>query len=288
MSTKRMTGWWALALAAALAVGCGGNGGSGAASSAGPSASEKAAAQESDAGSSSIEQAMDASNDAIVENGAPGSTSAKTGSSKASAPGTTIDFQATVNVTVDLDALNSSGQDAYPNASGKFSVSATGTVTGDASAGQVTYNVQVTWLTDGVFTDPVCGNSATVASGSNWSYSLVVQWSKTDDLNWSIQATSDVSGSLNATVTSNSKTWTVTGTVTRHASLTFSRTAGNYSFTFGIHGQRTVVVTNGTETHTVIITINALDNILIEVDGTVFGPYTLTQIRALFGFDCNA
>jgi hypothetical protein len=282
-----MTGWWALVLAAALAVGCGGNGGGGA-STAGPSASEKSAAQTSDAASSSIEQAMDASNDAIVNTGAPGATTAKTGSSKASAPGTTIDFQATVNVTVDLDALNSSGQDAFPNASGKFSVSATGTVTGDASAGQVTYDVHVTWLTEGVFTDPVCGNSATVAAGSNWNYSLVVQWSKTDDLNWSIQATSDVSGSLNATVTHGTTTWTVTGTVTRHASLTFSRTAGNYAFTFGIHGQRTVVVTNGTETHTVIITMNALDNILIEVDGVVFGPYTLTQIRALFGFDCNA
>jgi len=191
-------------------------------------------------------------------------------------------------VTVDLDALNSSGQDAFPNASGKFSVSATGTLSGDATAGQATYSVTVTWVTDGVFTDPVCGDSATVAAGSNWNYSLVVQWSKTDDLNWSIQATSDVSGSLNATVTAHSKTWTVTGNVTRHASLTLSRAAGNYSFTFGIHGQRTVVVTDGAETHTVIITLNALDNITIEIDGTVFGPYTLAQIRWWFGFYCNA
>jgi hypothetical protein len=274
-----------LALAAAFAVGCGGNGSS---ATTGPTDSQKASAQQANAGGSSVEQTTDAANDAIVENGAPGSTTAKTGSSKASTAGTTINFQATVNVTVDLDALNGSGQDAFPNASGKFSVSATGTLSGDASAGEATYAVTVTWLTDGVFTDPVCGDSATIAAGSNWNYSLVVQWSKTDDLNWSIQATSDVSGSLNATVTANSKTWTVTGTVTRHASLSLSRTAGNYSFTFGIHGQRTIVVTDGTETHTVIITMNALDNITIEVDGTVFGPYTLTQVRAIFGFDCNA
>jgi hypothetical protein len=285
MTTKRITGWWALALVAALAVGCGGNG---SAATTGPNPEQKASAQQADAGSTPIEQTMDASNDAIVENGAPGSTSAKTGSSKSSTAGTSINFQATVSVTVDLDALNGSGQDAYPNATGRFSVSATGTLSGDASAGQATYAVTVTWLTDGVFTDPVCGDSATILAGSNWNYNLVVQWSKTDDLNWSISATADVSGALNATVTKDGKTWTVTGTVTRHAALTFTRTAGTYAFTFGITGQRTVVVTDGTVTHTVIITMSALDHILIEIDGVVFGPYTLAQIRAWFGFDCNA
>lgn len=286
MSTKRIQGW-ALAVAAALAAGCGSGGGTSATTGPAPSPIQKASAQQADAGSSPIEQTADASNSAIVENGAPGSTSAQTGL-KSSTTGTTINFQATVNVTVDLDALNSSGQDAFPNASGKFSVSATGTLSGDSSAGQATYAVTVTWLTNGVFTDPVCGASATVLAGSTWSYSLVVQWSKTDDLNWSIQATSDVNGSVNGTVTSGGTTWTVTGTVTRHESLTFSQTAGTYAFTFGITGQRTVVVTDGTETHTVVITISALDHIVIEIDGVLFGPYTLAQIRWWFGFDCNA
>lgn len=283
MTTQRITGWWALALVAALAVGCG----EGGKSSGGPSASQKAIAQQADSGSSSVERTMDASNDAIVESGAPGSTSAKTGSSKSSAAGTTINFQANVTVTVNLDALNGSGQDAYPNASGSFEVAAAGTIVGDASAGEATYAVQVKWLTDGVFTDPVCNDSATVAAGSHWNYSLVVQWAKTDDLNWSIQATADVNGALNATVTHDQKTWTVTGTVTRHATVSFSRTAGNYSFTFGINGQRTVVVTDGVETHTVISTMSALDHIVIEIDGVSFGPYTLAQIRWWFGYDCN-
>jgi hypothetical protein len=288
MTTKKSTGWTMMALVAALAVGCGGSGGAGAGqSTGGPSASQQAQAQQANSASASLERTTDASNDAIVESGAPGSTTAKTGVSTSSGSGTTINFQSTVNITIDLSALNASGQPLYPNASGKFSVSATGTITGDASAGQATYAVQVTWLTDGVFTDPVCGVSATVASGSNWNYSLVVQWAKTDDLNWSIQATADVNGSLNATVTDNGKTWTVTGTVTRHASLTFTRTAGNYAFTFGISGQRTVVVTDGTETHTVISTMSALDHITIEIDGVVFGPYTLAQIRWWFGYDGN-
>ena len=284
MTTKRITGWWALTLVAALAVGCGEGGSK---SSGGPSASQKASAQQADSGSSSVERTMDAANDAIVESGAPGATTAKTGSSKSSAAGTTINYQASVTVTVDLDALNGSGQDAHPNATGSFEVSATGTLVGNASAGEATYAVHVKWLTDGVFTDPVCGDSATVKSGSNWNYSLVVQWAKTDDLNWSIQATADVNGALNATVTHDLKIWTVTGTVTRHASAAFSRTAGNYTFTFGINGQRTIVVTDGVETHTVISTMSALDHIVIEIDGVSFGPYTLAQIRWWFGFDCN-
>lgn len=281
MATKN--GWLAAVLAVGMAVGCGEGGGT----SGGPNPTQKTASQEADAGSSSIEKTMDAANDALVESGAPGSTTAKTGSSKSSAAGTTINYQASVSLTVDLDVLNSSGQDAFPNATGQFNVSANGTVTGDAMNGQVTYNVSVNWITDGVFTDPVCGSSATVASGSNWNYSLAIQWAKTDDLNWSIQATADVAGALNATVTHNLKTWTVTGTVTRHVTVSFSRTAGNYSFTFGINGQRTVVISDGTEIHTVIITMTALDHIVIEVDGVSFGPYTLAQIRWWFGFDCN-
>ncbi|HZE98261.1 MAG TPA: hypothetical protein VE981_14615 [Planctomycetota bacterium] len=285
MMTKRISGWSMLALVAAFAIGCGDGGGS--AATGGPSAAQKASAQQADAGSSGIEQTMDAANDAIVESGAPGSTTAKTGSSKSSAAGTTINYQATVTVTVDLDMLNGSGQDAFPNASGQFSVSATGTLVGDPSAGQATYAVHVTWITDGHFTDPVCGDTATVAAGSNWNYSLLVQWAKTDDLNWSISATADVNGALNATVTHNLKTWTVTGTVTRHAAASFSRTAGNYAFTFGINGTRTIIVTDGTVTHTVISTMTALDHIMIEIDGVVFGPYTLAQIRWWFGFECN-
>jgi hypothetical protein len=282
MATKN--GWLAAVLVVGMAVGCGeGSGGSGTP----PSATQKAAAQTGDAGSAGVELSQEAANDAIVESGAPGSTSAKTGKQKSYAAGTPINYQASVVVTVDLDALNGSGQDAWPNASGQFKATANGTVTGDGMNGEVTYDVKVEWITDGVFTDPVCGDSATVASGSNWTYDLVIQWAKTDDLNWSIQATSDVNGAANATVTHDGTTWTVTGTVTRHASVSFSRTAGNYAFTFGINGKRTVVVTNGIETHTVVVTMSALDHILIEVDGVVFGPYTLAQIRWWFAFECN-
>jgi len=285
MATKN--GWWAAILVLGLAVGCGDNGGGGASNVATPTSAQKASGQTANAAANSVSVTQDAANDALVESGAPGSTSAKTGSSKSSTAGTTINYQASVTLTVDLDVLNGQGQDAFPNASGQYKVEANGTVTGDALAGEVTYNVKVTWITDGHFTDPVCGDSATVATGSNWSYSLLIQWSKVDDLNWSIQASSDVNGTLNATVTHNLKTWTVTGTVTRHASLSFSRTAGNYAFAFSINGLRTVVVTDGTETHTVVVTMTALDHIVIDVDGVAYGPYTLAQILWWWAFDCK-
>lgn len=280
MATKN--GWLAAVLMVGMAVGCGEGGTTGAA----PSASQKAAAQTANTGSSTVSQTQDAANDAIVESGAPGSTSAKAGSQKSFTAGTAISYSASVTLTVDLDVLNGLGQDAFPNATGKFKVTANGTLTGDGMNGEVTYDVHVEWLTDGVFTDPACATSATIAAGSNWNYDLQIQWAKTDDLNWSISAAADVAGALNATVTQDGTTWTVTGTVTRHAALTFSRSNGNYAFTFGIHGQHTAVVTNGIETHTVVTTMSALDHIIIEVDGVAFGPYTLAQILWWWGFHC--
>src|SRR5579864_3580377 len=100
MTTTKITGRWALALVAALAVGCGGSGGSsGGSALGGPSPEQKAPAQQANSGSSTVERTMDASNDAIVESGAPGATTAKTGATPSSTSGTTISFQATVNLT---------------------------------------------------------------------------------------------------------------------------------------------------------------------------------------------
>lgn len=282
MATKN--GWLAAVLMVGMAVGCGEGGSSGSGT---PSASQKAAAQTAGTGGSSVAQTQDAANDAIVESGAPGSTSAKTGSQKSFTAGTTINYAGTVTVTVDLDGLNDSGQDAFPNASGKFKATANGDVIIDGNNGHVNYDVTVEWITDGVFNDPACGTSATIATGSKWSYTLKIEWTKKDDLNWSISATADVTGTLDATVTKDGVTWTVDGSVTRHASLTFSRTDGNYAFTFGINGQHIVVVSNGVETHTVITTMSALDHIMIEVDGVSYGPYTATQILLWWAFHCR-
>src|SRR5579862_4097376 len=80
MTTKKSTGWAAMALVATLAVGCGGSGGASTGqATGGPNASQQAQAQQANSASTSLERTTDASNDAIVESGAPGSTTAKTG-----------------------------------------------------------------------------------------------------------------------------------------------------------------------------------------------------------------
>jgi len=279
MKTMKIKGFAAAVLALGLAVGCDQEMGIA------PSASQKMQAQVADSGSASVGKTVDVSSNAVIEAGAPGSTAAKSGAQKTG--GASISFQASVNVTVDLDAQNGSGQDLFPNASGQFSVAATGTASGNSSDGQMSYAVHVVWLTDGSFTDPACGASATVAQGSVLDYTLVVHWHVQDDLNWSIQATANVTGSASGSVSAGGGSWTVSGSVTHHSSAVFSCVAGTYSFTFSINDQRTLTISNGSETHTVVITATAIDHIVIEVDGVSFGPYTLAQVLSVFGFNCN-
>ncbi len=282
---KRLAGWTAT-LALAFFAGCGDEGGS---SSGGPSTQQKTQGQISDASASTMEQTTKFATNAVVESGAPGTTSTKAGAPEGSSSGPTpvFNYKANVTVQVDLDMLNASGQDAFPNASGIFSVSATGTISGDPSAGQAGYNATVTWVTDGLFTDPVCGAQARVAAGSSWTFALAVQWAYTDGLNWSIQATSDLAGGGSWIVTHQGRTWNVDGTIQLHSSASFSRSAGVWSLSFGMNGQRTLVATDGSETHTVVITMEALDRIFIEVDGVRFGPYTLAQLWWIWLFDCD-
>jgi hypothetical protein len=276
---------WAMAAVGAW-IGCGGD--SASQGTTGPSGSVALEAQKAQVGANSVPPTVNAANNAVVESGAPGTTTSGPKSAQsASTPTPSFSFQASINVTVDLGALDASGQPLYPNASGKFSVSATGALTGDPSAGTATYAVVVIWLTDGVFTDPVCGAQATIAAGSQLSYGLVVQWTYTDALNWSILATSDTNGAGTVTVTNASGTWTVNGTVQRHASLSISRSAGTYSLTLSVSGLRTLVVTSAGESHSVIIDVQALDRIVITVDGVPYGPYTVLQVKAIFQSDCQ-
>src|SRR5512144_1088262 len=114
MATKN--GWLAAVLMVGMAVGCGEGGSSGAA----PSSSPTSQAQTAGTAWATVGKTEEAATSAVVESGAPGATSAK--SQKSYTAGTTINYQASVTVTVDLDALNGSGQDAYPNATGKFTV----------------------------------------------------------------------------------------------------------------------------------------------------------------------
>ena len=285
MATTRWTTMGAALLALALALGCGDTGSGG--SSGAPPAEEAAAAQKANSAGSTATQTAQASSDAVLSAGTNGATSTKSSSGGSQAPSPTFNFQAAVSVVVDFDALNGSGQDAFPNVTGRLQVDATGSVTGDATSGDAAYSVQTNWLTDGVFTDPACGAQATIAAGSGLSYSLSVGWLYVDSLNWSVQASSDFSAARTVTVTDDGETWTANGTVQRHASWSIVRSAGAYTVSWSLTGQRTIVVTDGVVTHTVVIDVQALDRIFITVDGTTYGPYTALQIYLWWRFDCQ-
>lgn len=283
-ATRGMT-LGAAAVALALALGCGESGGGG--SSGAPPAETASAAQKGNTAGNTATQTAQASSDALLSAGTNGATSTKAQSDGAQAPSPTFNFQASVSVVVDFDMLNASGQDAFPNVTGRLQVDATGSVTGDAVSGDALYTVQTNWLTDGVFTDPACGAQATVAAGSGLSYSLAVGWMYVDSLNWSVQASSDFSATRTATVTDDGETWTANGTVQRHAAWSVVRAAGAYTVTWSFTGQRTIVITDGVETHTVVVDVQALDRILITVDGVTYGPYTALQIYLWWRFTCE-
>ncbi len=285
MRTLRRTTSGAALLALALSLGCGDSGGGG--PSGAPPAEDAAAAQKANTAASTASLAAQASSDAVLDAGTNGATSSKASSGGAQAPSAPFNFQGTLSVVVDFDAPDASGQDAFPNVSGRLRVDASGSVTGDASSGDAVYAVQTSWLSDGIFTDPVCGAQATVAAGSGLSYSLSVSWLYVDSLNWSVQASSDFSASRTVTVTDDGETWTANGTVQRHAAWSIARAAGAWTISWSITGQRTIVVTDGTETHSVVIDVQALDRIFITVDGTTYGPYTVLQIRRWWLFHCE-
>ena len=285
-ATKGMT-LGAAMMALALSLGCGDSGGGGGASST-PPAEKAGAAQKANTASNTGTKTVEEATNALLNSGTNGATSsAKSAPGGAQAESPSFNFQATVTVVVDFDALDGNGEDAFPNVSGQLQVDADGSVTGNASAGTANYAVVTTWLTDGVFTDPACGAQATIAEGSGLSYTLVVEWTYTDSTHWSVEATSDFSANRTVTVTHGGETWTATGTVERHATASISRSGETFTFSLGVSGQRTLIVTNGIETHTVVIDVQAIDRIFITVDGVTFGPYTAGQIWAWWHFHCE-
>jgi hypothetical protein len=275
----------AMTLTAALAamtltIGCGDSGG-GSSSTGAPSAEQAQAVQLSDGASDASGQTMHAANDAILNAGSGGAVAAKGEPGAGLATGS-FSFQANLNFTLDLDETDGAGADRFPNATGQLKIVASGSVSGSGGAGSADYAVETTWLTEGVFTDPVSGCVAKMASGSGLSYSLHVEWNYVDELNWSINAESDLSGNHSVTVIDGAETFTATATGSRHVEASIARTPSSFTVVYSVTGTRTVTLSNGTETHVVVVNVNGLDKITITVDGVVYGPYTAVQIRRFF------
>src|SRR6185295_14500818 len=99
MTTRKLNVLWVAMGVLALTVGCGDSGGGGASGSAGPTPSQKSAAQTAGAAGTPTSKTAEIATDAIVENGASGSTAPKTGSQVHVAATTTINYQASISVT---------------------------------------------------------------------------------------------------------------------------------------------------------------------------------------------
>src|SRR5688500_11751131 len=162
-----------LALLAALVapLGCGGDGGD-----SGPSGQQIFLVQKASEASGAVSTVLEAANEGIL---ASNSGAAAPGPHAVPVfPGATpaFDFAASVDVTFDFDALDGDGLDRFPNASGQIHVTATGTQTGDPSAGDASFSATVEADTDLVLTNPDTGVESTIPAGASWSYLLTVTW----------------------------------------------------------------------------------------------------------------
>lgn len=225
-----------------------------------------------------MNQATAAASDGVVDGSNPGTTSSKPGASPSS-----IGFAGTVNATVDLDAIDSAGHDRWPHVTGRLGVVAQGSVQGAGGSGIATYQVTVTALTNILFTDPVTDDTATLASGSQWSYSLVVDWMFADAADWSIKASSDGSiAGVSVTGMHGGLVFSATIEGERQATSTFAKAAGVFSAERTVSATLTVVFTDSTGSHEVIVEQTSADSIRLTVDGATYGPFTRAQWEALF------
>lgn len=262
----------------AIAAGCGHDD----STAASPKSSEIGLLKQAAAASSVVSGTVQISSDAIVDDGTGGGAPKGLRSSQASPTG--VNFQASVNVTIDLDSTGPLGNDLFPNATGVITVSANGSIVGDEFAGTVSYDVNVSYDTDVTFTDPESGAQATVSAGASLSHTIVVDWNKTDEQNWTVNADTQATvANVNVVVIDDTKTVTASVDGYRHITATVTMTAGKLAASLSVDGYWDVTISDGTETHTVRVDVVSLAEIYFTVDGIKFGPFTVWQLKTLFG-----
>lgn len=273
-----------------------------------PPASASATAQEANSAIEALSLSTTIATDAILTAGSGQSVDTsdqETASSSTSSALLTISavaadadgftFATSGTVTVDLDATGAGGADRHPHATGTFSVvydssGNGGPVIGSpvGSAGIVAYTVTVTALSDCTFTDPRCNATATIATGSSYTYEVEITWNWTDAEHWTIQ--SDVDLASPGLVGSGSRpgvTWSADLSGSRHALTMLSYNTGTLSLTRTVTADWTVETVRNGVPHTVVWHRPALDRIFITVDGTTYGPYTLGQMWWYWNVSCH-
>ncbi len=286
----------------ALTSGCG-KSSSSSSSPAAPPATAAATAQNSGSSIDALDQATKISSDAIISGGtgttvstsdvSAGSAtmSAQPASGAQARSATAFDFTTSGTLTVDLDAVDGAGHDRFPNATGSFTVSWTGSVVASqptGTGGTAGYDVTVTYDTDCVFTDPVSGAVATIQHGSTHAYTLELAWSRTDASHWTIDADHHLNvPSFAETLVHGADTWSGALVGNRHEVDHLVDTAGVLSLSRTVVADWTVDLSENAVSHHIVWHRPALDTIYVTVDGTTYGPYTAAQVWWYFHCSCH-
>lgn len=248
-----------------------------------PPAEQLAVVQMSASAVDAVSQSSAAASDAIIQGGT--SASASTRAASGSTAATPFHFANSGTFTVDLDAADGLGGDRYPNATGRFTVSYSGSVVSSqptGSGGTAGYDVSLTFDTDVVSTDPGNGARATIDRGSSIAYGLEITWNRPDADHWTLSSDAQLtvptwSGSL---VKGSD---TASGTHSGHAHETHSLAydAGAFTYVPTIVSHWNSTVTRNGATHAVVWDRPSIDRISVTVDGITYGPYTRAQASAI-------
>lgn len=253
--------------------------------------------QESAMADAAAQEAARAANQALVTN-AQGSTTAislapaggasplglfagrlDAGPAEVVSQAVTYDFDASVSLTVNLATYSQ-------NATGTVQVAASAVgqvINNGTDSGEVTYDVDLTFTTDVVATNPDNGVTVTWAAGTAFGYQVRIVWERQVDTSSTVSIVWDMSTNQHA-ITLRRAGATLPGTVNSmdiHAEATFNVSATQQLSITGIvlTGSRDVTWTSGDGvSHQVLWDIQSPLRIFITVDGTVFGPYTIFQI----------
>jgi hypothetical protein len=247
----------------------------------GPTGEERATLETGEGAMTLAKSVMQIASTAVVDAGSDGAESAASAeasgdATKPKAPSGTISYSENVVLVVDLNTVN-------PNFTGTITIEASGSVVGDEFAGSVDYAVDVHRDTHVTYTNPENGDTITALAGDGIDFDLSVEWTKTDDQNWSIDAESTASRTdLPLTIVKGGTTITATLSGYRHRTCALSMTEGVLAVACHVDGWREVTFTDGVESHTVRVDVMSLAEIYVTIDGVQFGPYNWLQVLILY------